>query len=218
MKHLLFALSLALNASFSNAQSCGQIVSCGVVPTNPVVGQECWINLQMYCNVGYFLQYYDLNFVGNSVTVNAYYCEGLIQVITYTNDSIPLGVLPAGTYTYFVNVFSSSPNCQAFGQTDQAAGTWQITDPAAGLSNTSNSTTRIYPNPVQQSLYIERGNAQACTLRISHPGGKIIVEQALEGYTASIALPAGMEKGLYFLTLSTEAGNLLSVHKIMKEE
>src|SRR3989338_4386906 len=126
MKKILLLLALSASNFHSNAQSCGQILSSGILPANPTSTQEEWLNLQLYCNVGYYLNTYTINQVGSTFYVDAYYCENMLQVITYTNDSIPLGILPQGSYACFVNVYSSSDGCVSYAQTDQVALNWDV--------------------------------------------------------------------------------------------
>lgn len=134
MKNLLLLLAFTASIFHSNAQTCGQLVGSGIVPVNPNSSQQQWANLQAYCNVGYYLNTYDINQVGSTFYINAYYCEGMTQAITYTNDSIPLGVLPQGTYACFVNVYSSSDGCQTYAQTDQTALNWDVSDCSFAVS------------------------------------------------------------------------------------
>lgn len=134
MKNLLLLLTLTATIFQSNAQTCGQLISSGIVPVNPNSSQQQWVNLQAYCNVGYYLNTYNINQVGSTFYIDAYYCENMLQVISYTNDSIPLGTLPQGSYACFVNVYSSADGCTTYGQTDQAALNWDVNDCSFAVS------------------------------------------------------------------------------------
>ena len=97
---------------------------------NPIYDTtEAFINLQVYCNENIWITNYSVTQNGNDFTIDAFYCYGWAQIVLTTNDSIPLGVLPAGNYTYTANIYSSySPqtNCLSYVGSDIGSGTFTV--------------------------------------------------------------------------------------------
>lgn len=156
MRSLL--LSVIIGFSLTARSQCGTIQYDGVIP-NPVYDTtHAYLNLQVSCNEMITLMDQNVTIVGSSIMVDAFYCYGWLQVLTTTNDSIPLGVLPAGTYTYSVNVYSTySPvtNCMAYSPADYASGTFNVLPIVNSLEKLDETDFEIYPNPTTSYLNIE---------------------------------------------------------------
>lgn len=216
MKTLFTTLGFVLFSLSGQTQTCGTIVSQSVVPNPAIETDSAWLNLQVYCNVNAWLDSYTVTPSGNNFMINAYYCQGMLMVITTTNDSIPLGILPAGNYTYTVNVFTSG-DCINFTTTDQDAGNF-VVDPVGGtgISSVSENDFSVFPNPFTDKIEIQfsENAGKEFSIQLSEINGKIIsVQPSFENGKQTINT-SSLGNGMYFLTVTS--GDKKSIRKIIK--
>jgi hypothetical protein len=128
----IFALLLTTH---SIAQTCGTLVSHSAIPSPIYDTTEAKVNLQVYCHENIWLDHYNITQNGNDFTIEAYYCYGWLQVITTSNDSLSLGVLPPGNFTYnaIISVgYHPQTNCLDQMVTDSGSGSFSV-EPTSGL-------------------------------------------------------------------------------------
>lgn len=212
--HKLIFLGFLLFLQPANAQYCGIIESSEIVPANVQVNQNQWLNAQVYCNVGYFLNYYVVNVNGNHFAVEAYYCKTLTQATTLTNDSIPLGPLPAGNYTYELTIFTSPDGCASYSPTDTTTGAWSVPS-TASLPENGNTLFRCYPNPAQGQLHIETP-LQEGFIHLYQTDGSLVLQEAFDSGLHIIDLP-DLAPGIYILQYSDGNGLPLAADKLRIE-
>jgi hypothetical protein len=197
MKQLLLCLVVGL--SFTSKAQCGTITAHSIVPDPIYDTTQSYLNLQVYCNEMITLVNQNVSVVGNTIMVDAFYCYGWLQVITTTNDSISLGVLPAGDYNYNVTVYSSySPmtNCQTFTITDNAAGLFTVNPIVNSVPELETTGFVVYPNPSDGDLFW-KGNEDVKELVIySLEGSEVFRSEANNG---NLKLPENIKEGVYFV-------------------
>lgn len=159
MKKIFFIISIILFSEIGYSQFvCGKIVSDTALPIAATTNDSVWINLHTMCYVSMQLDHYTVSSSGNTYVIQAFYCYGMLQVVTTTNDSIPLGVLPAGNYTYQVNAYLSdyTTNCMGYTPSDQEAGSFTVSpNQGSGIENNFyHNNFNIYPNPFIDKLEI----------------------------------------------------------------
>jgi len=217
MKSLLTAIAFVFICSTGYNQTCGTIISQSVVP-NPVTESDpVWLNLQAYCSSNMWLDSFTVTPSGNSFMINVYYCVGMLTVITYTNDSIPFGILPAGNYNYIVNTYSSG-DCITFSTADQDSGNFTV-NPAGGTGIETISMTDfiISPNPFSDYLEINNTTSEQLnvTIALSDLNGKKINLPVIKNPGDKIILnTSALSSGIYFIEI--HSGERTFYRKIIK--
>lgn len=208
MKVLILFVFISL--SISAKSQCGTIQYDGVIPDPLYDTTHAYLNLKVYCNEMIDLVNQNVTISGNTITVDAFYCYGWLQVLTTTNDSIPLGVLPAGNYTYSVNVYSSySPmtNCMAFNFSDNASGVFTVLPIANSVGKLQNESIQLNPNPATSILNIQ-SDVNIETIEISDINGQIV--SAHFSYAQNTTLDLGhLKSGVYFIKLNASGSSIV---------
>ena len=208
MKKLILFIFFGL--SLTARSQCGTIQFDGVIP-NPVYDTtHAYLNLHVSCNEMISLVNQNVTIVGSTIMVDAFYCYGWLQVITTTNDSIPLGVLPPGVYTYSVNVYSSySPvtNCMAFNQTDYASGVFTVFPIVNSVKELSSELIHLSPNPATSILNIQ-SEVTIETIEISDVNGQLISVHNVFGQSTSLNL-GNLTSGIYFIKLNASDSSIV---------
>lgn len=204
MKTLFFSLLFSVFSITGYNQTCGTIISQGAVP-NPVdENDSVWLNVQAYCTSNMWLDHYTVTPSGNSFMINAFYCIGMLTVITYTNDSIPLGILPAGSYTYIVNT-NTSGDCITFTTADQDAGNF-VVDPVGGtgISTSGLPVLSISPNPFTDFIEISAGNKISEIELFDINSKKINIQNTFFSSDKITLNTAALLPGIYFLSMTID--------------
>ncbi|MCE2713493.1 MAG: hypothetical protein LW688_13300 [Cryomorphaceae bacterium] len=145
----IYILTLAFSISFGAlSQTCGDIYMSEILPVVPSDTSETFLRVGIYCNENAYLDSYQVTTVSNNVVVDAYYCFGWLQVITETDDTVSLGILNSGDYSFVLNTYTSySPDtgCQAFTLHDSANGSFTV-------SQTSSTATIHALNPETKKI------------------------------------------------------------------
>lgn len=83
------------------------------------------------------------------------------------------------------------------------------------LPNTAQSKSLLYPNPFEETFFID-GNQHWEHLRIYSLDGRLIAQQAIASETGTISYDAAhLKSGIYFVELEGEAGNRKTI-KVVK--
>lgn len=202
MKTLFTLLLFSLGTITASAQ-CGTLTSHGVVPNPTLSNDSAWLNLQTYCGYNIWLDHYTVTPSGNSFMVEAYYCQGMLTVVTTTNDSIPLGILAAGSYSYIVNVYTSG-DCITYTTTDQDGGNFTVSNPT-GVNEASENSIEIFPNPFDETISVRiPAGISSCTVEISDAGGKLIyTEKNITGSSHQINTKM-LASGVYIVEIISD--------------
>jgi hypothetical protein len=147
MKIINLILSLSLTVAVFS-QTCGDLYLNELIPTMPDDTSETFLRFGIYCNENAYLDSYQVTVVSNSVTVDAYYCYGWLQVITQTDDTVSLGVLQSGQYSYVLNTYTSySPDtgCLSYLPHDNSSGSFSV------LPTNATSSVNVL-TPVQKQV------------------------------------------------------------------
>lgn len=216
MRNLFFLLGfLVCKPSFS--QTCGQMVSHSVIPSTVYDTTHAYLNLQVYCNEAINLQNYTVTQTGNAFMIDAYYCYGWLQVIQTTNDSIPLGVLPSGTYSYTVNIYNSygpTTNCMTYITSDQDAGNFIVLPIPNGIEDLQSSNFRIYPNPTSGVINVENAEPGSLLQLYTIEGKQVFSGNINKN---SLDLGNAVNAGMYILKIGDSKGQFQSAQLLIVE-
>jgi len=87
---------------------------------------------------------------------------------------------------------------------------------AAGYGeSTVLSDVHIYPNPVDDELFIELNGWSNVQLEINDLSGKVMIRQVLSGHSRNTINVQGLPSGIYLLSLSNTTGNNTYVTKVV---
>lgn len=204
MKYFIgcFLFFVSLN---TKAQTCGDLNYHGILPSPASDTAEAFLNLQVYCNEMIHLDHADVNVIGNNITVDAYYCWGWLMVITTTNDSISLGLLPAGNYTYSVNIWTSYEptfDCLSFVSATSATGNFNVEHIIDESSIDENDLSGVWYNATNKTLHMSADKFYQ-TISLLSLDGKIVFTQP--NPDAVTVLPENITPGIYILQLTSES-------------
>ena len=68
----------------------------------------------------------------------------------------------------------------------------------AAVDNTFESLVKIYPNPVQNLLYIKFADTTVCSIELTSIDGKVIIQKSVENRDRVINM-SNFPKGIYFI-------------------
>ncbi len=210
MKKFIFLIILLTTTELSISQNCGTILSHSVIPTTVTAGNPTCVNASVYCNSNLIFDHYTVNQTGNAYTIDAFYCAGLLTVITTTNDSFPLGNMVAGNYTYQFNVFTSyqamSGSCTNFTITDQDSGSFSVS-PATSLADINNDAFLVFPNPANEIVIIKATNKKINMIELLDAFGKVVLSDSETETEDTIEFTTSrLSAGMYFLKIYSEDG------------
>lgn len=203
----LLLLLMALGTFLSAKSQCGTLSYHGMIPSPIYDTTHSALNLQVYCNEAITLQSYNVNLTGNTLTVDAYYCYGWLQVIQTTNDTIPVGLLPAGNYTYNANIFVSyAPvtNCLSYMQYTSGTGNFTVIPVTNSAEEVSEIDFSIYPNPSEGIFSVSSSEKVHEIILYSLDGKKLFQS---DGIVTSINIPNEIVNGIYILEIKHESGS-----------
>ncbi len=201
----LYILVLVLSVNTSKSQ-CGTLTSHGAIPMPLYDTTFAYVNLQVYCNEMISLQNYTVTPSGNTFMIDAFYCYGWLQVIHTTNDSIPLGVLPAGSYTYTVNIYNSyAPvtNCMSFTTSDQDAGGFNVLPVTNSIENANEVSLHFFPNPNNGTVSLENFTEISAVTLFTIDGKQVYFTNEIN----EILTLNDMAAGIYFIQAEMKNGS-----------
>jgi hypothetical protein len=212
---LLFILLAGL--SFHSAKSqCGTLSYHGMIPSPIYDTTHSALNLQVYCNEAITLQTYNVNLSGNTLTVDAYYCYGWLQVIQTTNDTIPIGLLTAGNYSYTANIYISyAPvtNCLSYTPYTSGTNNFTVLPFTNSVTEKSEIDFNIFPNP-SEGLFTITNSEKINELILYSLDGKIQYQS--DQSSSTVTIPDEIANGIYLLEIRNESGSKMeriSLHR-----
>lgn len=211
----VFTSAMVIYVLLVKSQTCGDIYYQGIIPAPLDDTTEAFLNLQVYCNEFIHLENTDVVVVGNDIMIDAYYCWGWMMIITTTNDTIPLGVLPAGNYNYTLNVWTSyqpTYNCLAYVTDSSATGTFDVSHVVNDVGIDESANGIFFYVPANRTLGIHsQENIQRLTLYSID--GKRVLDLNPSDY--QIEIPDYLSPGTYIISASIENSHSIYNEKIV---
>lgn len=205
MKRLVFFLFCALSST-ALAQS-PYIVSVEILPQNPTTNDELFLATHVATgNQGQYLGSI-VNLMGNDVSVESCYFEGMLTQPQEYYDTISLGYLAAGNYNLDYTAYLSLIYNDCDYQDTNNLTTSFIVSQAASLNDLEAELVRIYPNPSPSGeFYVESPSLIASFALVDLQGNSISLQFSRTGNTYQIS-PAAFSRGTYLLEISFDSGN-----------
>ena len=215
MKHRLLLIVILLISNHSFSQNCGDILSKKIIAYPTQYYDSVLLNLQVYCPQTVNLENSFFNIVDNNCYIDAYYCSGLSQVISSTNDTIALMNLPQGNYNYTVTIYVSQtdPNQGScvnyqYYKTENVA--FSIGDPTS-VTIAPNTHRAIYPNPVSDIINIATENTNNYT--IINNEGRTVMNGILNNGNSKVNI-SHLAPGFYVLQFAGEKPESFKIIKM----
>jgi hypothetical protein len=86
-----------------------------------------------------------------------------------------------------------------------------MVNPNVGITHTTGSIRRVYPNPANQELVLEFDKIQTGMLEVLDNAGRVVLTHALKGKEATLDV-SGLKPGIYVLR-SAEGSAVISVSR-----
>jgi hypothetical protein len=207
-KTLTLSLLLVLFSQLK-AQNLQQL---SFFPANPTVNDSVYVVADlMFFSGGCDLEQSTVNVSGNTVSVTAKHCPGLLAVICYVTDTIAVAPLPAGTYTLDFSVLSgifdfNTGGCANYQSGGQQSLSFTVTGSSSLPVIASQSPLLRFDS--QRNLLILSGNFPKADLRIMDLTGRTLFHgRAAPGPLSVPALPS---KGMLIYQISAADGTAKS--------
>ncbi|MFZ7116768.1 MAG: T9SS type A sorting domain-containing protein [Bacteroidota bacterium] len=200
MKKFLLLPAILLFSLCSFAQN---IQNIEVIPASPTSTDNISIAVDYMFTSGPcdpVNQYYTMS--GNDIFTFHYHCPGMLTVICYGTDILPIGQLAPGNYMTYVNMFQgdydSTGNCNVFQQVDGNTFSF-VVSLGTGIDQLKNSRPIVFMNSDAIKISNLNSNYQFVLMDVS---GKEVLSQ--EVTTTENNLPLSVEAGVYFYSLRKE--------------
>ncbi|MFM2135485.1 MAG: hypothetical protein RL021_885 [Bacteroidota bacterium] len=205
MKKTLTLSLLLFLLSQLKAQNLQQL---SLFPANPTVNDTVYVVADlMFFSGGCDLEQSTVNVSGNSISVTAKHCPGLLAVICYTTDTIAVAPLSSGTYTLDFTVLSGIFDFNTGGCSNyQSGGQQSLSFTVTGSSNLPviASQTPSLRFDTQRDVLILSGSLPKADLRIMDLTGRTLFNgKAAPGPLPVPALPS---KGMLIYQISAADG------------
>lgn len=121
--------------------------------------------------------------VGNSISGYAIHCLGFALFICNDKDTFNLGLLPAGTYTFYYQVdIGGAPSPCTPGITPGPSDSMTfVVNLASTVEEDEYSAFDLFPNPTVNTLHIKLKDAISGSYKILNSLGAIVFESRVDG-------------------------------------
>jgi hypothetical protein len=200
MKKLFVLQAILLFSMFSFAQN---IQNVEVLPASPTSTDNISISVDyMFTSGPCDLVNQNFTMSGNDIFTFHFHCPGMLTVICYGTDVLPIGQLAPGNYSVFVNMFEglydSTGNCNQFNQVDGSTYNF-VVSLGTGVDQVKNSKPIVFLNKEVIKISNLNSNYQFVLVDVS---GKEVYNQVVT--TTENTLPISVEAGVYFYSLRKE--------------
>ncbi len=212
MKSILTLLAFVFAGFLCSAQ---QIKSFTLVPSNPtdrdtvvvIANMEFRNSSCALSNKGHSVNR------TNRIIASAHHCQGTGQAICSISDTFNIGQLPAGNYDFDITLtsgFGGNPCTPGFVPDDRDTLSF-VVQAVTGIEKLNLENIKLYPNPVDDYLFIADANRQIEQMKIISLNGSTIlmVDQPKNKINLS-----SLATGVYYVQLMNS--NEVKTHKIIK--
>ena len=155
---------------------------------------------------------------GNSISADAIHCLGAASFICNDKDTFNLGLLPAGTYTFYYQVDAGmgpspcTPGIVA-GPTDSLT---FVVNLASGNQELAKGIFELFPNPASNTLHLKlNSDLTDGAYRIINNQGALVLKSMINGKSMQIDI-SQLSVGLYTF-IYEDAFKNISVKKFTKK-
>lgn len=155
---------------------------------------------------------------GNSISADAIHCLGAASFICNDKDTFNIGLLPAGTYTFYYHVdagMSPSPCSPGIvpGPTDSLT---FVVNLASGNQELENRIFELFPNPASNILQLKLNNESTeGAYRIINNQGALVLKSMMKSRNMQIDI-SQLSVGLYTF-IYEDAFKNISIKKFTKK-
>lgn len=207
MKKIIFLIAFAF-AIEANAQ---HIISMQVFPANPTTLDTVSVIVDMWFSSGTCDQHTQQSFVsGNSIYCSTLHCTGMLAVICNDMDTFKINPLPAGNYTYYIQVDQGglpAPCTPGIVAGDSDSITFVVT-PVTGVKNSVNEdsfSVKVNENDIN-IVFKNPDEVQLVTL--TDITGKLLFSETTVPDNMRIIKP--ISKGVFMLNVVLKDGMVTS--------
>ncbi len=136
--------------------------------------------------------------VGNSISADALHCLGAAAFICNDKDTFQVGLLPAGTYTFYYRVdMGGAPSpCTPVIVPGPSDSLTFVVNLASAIGEVENLTFELFPNPSSNSLQLNLKNKKDGVFKIMNAKGALVLESNMKGSNLQIDI-SRLANGLY---------------------
>ena len=202
MRIVYFLIIMILMPSIIYAQCCPYIDSVEIIPTNPNDIEETSVILTVTTpNQGNFI-YANSEIENTNVYITACYYSGILTALQTYVDTINLGVLPAGIYTYeFTAQQSESFDSCIMNDSQTHTGEFEVEIINSVLENEM-SNLLIYPNPIQDNMLNLESVIGFQMLEIIDANGNVLIQNEYKHADSKVAINlTSLSTGIYMINV-----------------
>ena len=204
--HLFSALLLLLFLSNSLTAQFASIEKLVIIPSNPGANDSLSvIGFTMFTSGGCKLKNYSFSGNGDTISILADHTVGILTVICYSADTIPIGKLNAGTYEIIYSLAANS----VIRDTDtidfavrQFVG--------AEYAVASEKKMEIYPNPATNTITISSLGSLTgeTTVSVFNMGSQLLLYSGFRDREQIVMDVSSLPEGIYSIKIRTKTGTL----------
>jgi len=208
MKKLLFVLLLIGNFSPCFSQCCPYIDGVEIIPSNPNSSQEIMAVLTVTTpNQGVFISA-SAEVDENIVSIEACYYSGFLTALQTYVDTVVIGNLSPGDYSYTFTAYQSSSETECVDPVNQINTGIFTVDEANAIEEVEKDVLTIFPNPSINGRIIVRTDLDIVNIEVFDQLGKVVLvlDHSILSSNHEVDLSA-LNKAVYFLKLYDRKGN-----------
>lgn len=193
------------------------ILGMNVVPPNPTTLDS----ITVYADLSYQSGGCDTRdqilfaLSGSSIYAVTHHCVGMLAFICNDMDTIPVGKLQAGTYTFSLTSTAGAlpAPCTPGIVPSQATITFVVTN-ASSINETSFEGTSIYYSNNTINIASQLPFADGAIINIHNMMGQQVLNRQLENASKQL-IPVSLTSGAYIITLQNAEGKRVGQQKIV---
>jgi len=205
---LSFCLLLVIGAK-------AQVIdSVKVDPATPITSTP--VNVYIYTYFTTLTSFVSVNtytLSGNVFQVDLVRCQGPLTALDYPKDTVAFGLLPAGTYTVLVNLFTAqydmqTGQCSTAVLSDSGSATFTVL-PSMGITKGDVTGASVYYSQMEESVIITSPHPmRSCKFTLLDISGKVVMQEII-GEGKSTRVKTAVPPGLYFISLDDGKARLI---------
>jgi Secretion system C-terminal sorting domain len=212
MKICITAILLLLT-TVTNAQTacCPFVMPVALLPANPLPTDVIKVALAVSTPALGNKISLTHTIVGSQININGCYFSGMLTAIQNYNDTITLGILPAGTYTilFTANQSNNANDCENVADQKTVSDTFTVSQSPNKIKEVAKKKINFYPNPCKDILYFENANHSSKTIELLDLDGKKIASTTT---TQNFISMQNIAVGIY-IALDVVSGERMMVEK-----
>ena len=195
-------LLLLLVSMYMNGQT---ILNMSTYPAQPTPNDQVMVIVNSsFPSGGCDLRNENHSVNGNQITAMVYHCLGPLTFICYSSDTVNLGPLSVGSYTFQSNLLIGTTGgtgiCNAYNQTDQHILNFTVTQ-GTGITEVSATIPQLNLEPASRSLILKASDLSQYSIELFDLTGKKVFSTVSS--PGKINIPSSLVRGMYIYSLHT---------------